>query len=340
VKPLRVLVLMHASLVPPEGATPETAAEADWKTEFDVTHALGALGHEVRILGMGDDLRSIRGAMDEWRPHLAFNLLEDFHDVPIFDQNVVSYLELLRLSYTGCNPRGLMLARDKALAKQILAYHRVPVPDFTVIRMGRRVTRPKRLGFPLIVKSLTQEASTGIAQASVVDDDQKLAQRVQFIHDHVGTDAIVERYIEGRELYVGVLGNERLQVFPVWEIHFRKMADAARPIATDRVKWNPAYRKKHDITTGAAEDLPEAAAERIQHLCRRVCRSLGLTGYCRVDCRMDAEGKVYVLEANPNPQVAEGEDFAASAARAGIPYQALIQRIVSLGLRWRPARVP
>jgi D-alanine-D-alanine ligase len=336
-KKLRVLALMDRTLVPPDDTAGVDVAEVDWKTEFDVMSALEAVGHEVRALGVSDDLRPIRTALDEWKPHIAFNLLEDFHDVPIFDQNVVSYLELLRLAYTGCNPRGLMLARDKALSKQILAYHRIPVPDFMVIRLGRAVVRPKRLAPPVIVKSLTHEASTGISQASVVDDDQKLRQRVQFIHESIGTDAIVERYVAGRELYVGILGNERLQVFPVWELEFTKMPDEVHHIATDRVKWSRPYRDKYGIETGAAKNLPEGTAERIQHVCKRVYRTLGLSGYARIDLRMDATGKLYVLEANPNPHLGHGEDFAESAERAGVAYERVIQRIVSLGLRWRPA---
>src|SRR5439155_584056 len=132
------------------------------------------------------------------------NLLEGFDDVTIFDQNVVSHLELLKLPYTGCNPRGLLMARDKSLSKKLLAYHRIAVPEFEVCRIGRPIRRHKRLTFPLIVKSLTQEASIGISQASVVDTDEKLNERVTFIHESIGTAAIVEQYIEGRELYVGV----------------------------------------------------------------------------------------------------------------------------------------
>jgi biotin carboxylase len=125
-----------------------------------------------------DDLTVIRRAVEEWKPHIAFNMMEHFHELGAFDHNVVSYLELLRVPYTGCNPRGLMLARDKALSKTLLSYHRVPVPDFAVVRVGRKVRRPKRMSFPLIVKSLTQEASIGISQASVVHDDKALAERV------------------------------------------------------------------------------------------------------------------------------------------------------------------
>ena len=171
---------------------------------------------------------------------------------------MVAYLELLRVPYTGCNPRGLLLSRDKSLSKKLLAYHRLPVPDFAVFRTGRKIRRPKRLSFPLIVKSLTQDASIGIAQASIVEDEAKLQERVTFIHDSIGTDAIVERYVEGRELYVGIVGNERLQVFPIWEMHFTKMPDEVHRIATDRVKWNVKYQQKHGIETGEAADLPPA----------------------------------------------------------------------------------
>jgi D-alanine-D-alanine ligase len=339
VRPLRVLALMDERLVPPEDVSGYDVADVDWKMEFDVTVTLRNLGHDVHNLGVGGDLGVIRKAIDEWRPHIVLNLLEDFHGVPVFDQNVVSYLELLRIPYTGCNPRGLMLARDKGLAKMLLAYHRIPVPEFAVYPLGRkRIRRPKRLQFPLIVKSLTREASAGISQASVVEDDERLEERVHFMHQTFGTDAIVERYIEGRELYVGVIGNQRLQVFPIWELLFTKMPDELWHIATDRVKWSRAYQKKRGIKTAAAKNLPEGMAERIQYVCRRVYRTLALSGYARIDLRLDDAGKFYVLEANPNPQLAYGEDFAESAERAGIGYPDLLQRIVSLGLRWRPDR--
>jgi D-alanine-D-alanine ligase len=335
---LRVLALMHKELVPPEDTTGRDISTADWKTEYDVSTAIRDLGHELLSIGLGDELRGIRKTLDDWKPHIVFNLLENFHDVPVFDQNVVAYLELLRAPYTGCNPRGLLLARDKALSKKVLAYHRIPTPAFTVVQVGRSVRSQKRLTFPVIVKSLTQEASTGISQASVVNDEDKLRERVTFIHENVGTDAIVERYVDGRELYVGMLGNQRLQVFPVWEMRFGTMSDGLWRIATDRVKFSRRYQEKHGIRTGESEQLPEGAAEHIQHVCKRVYRTLGLSGYARIDLRMDADGRVYVLEANPNPQLAFGEDFAESAERAGISYEALIQRIINLGLRWRPER--
>jgi D-alanine-D-alanine ligase len=250
----------------------------------------------------------------------------------------VSYLELLRVPYTGCNPRGLMLARDKALSKTILHYHRIPVPDFAVVHMGRKVRPQKKLGFPLIVKSLTQEGSTGISQASVVEDEDKLRERVKFIHDSIGTDAILERYIEGRELYVGIIGNQKLTVFPVWELHFTKRGDEVHRIATERVKWSTKYQRKYGIKTKPAK-LADDAAAKIQYLCKRVYRSLDLSGYARIDLRLDGSGKPFVIEANPNPQLAYGEDFAESAERMGVSYEQLMQRILLTGLQWRPERL-
>jgi D-alanine-D-alanine ligase len=195
------------------------------------------------------------------------------------------------------------------------------------------------LQFPLIVKSLTQESSIGISQASVVDSDEKLRERVAFIHDSIGTTAIVERYVEGRELYVGVLGNQQLQVLPIWELFFTNMPPDARRIATDRVKWSVKYQKKYGIESGLATELPEAVATRIHHVCRRVYHALELSGYARIDLRLDESGNVWVLEANPNPQIARGEDFAASAEKCGLPYEGLLQRIVNLGMRWQPESV-
>ena len=336
-KKMRVVALVHRHLIPPAKIEEGTDITAEpWRTEYDVVTTLTAMGHEVQALGVHDDLGEIRRLVEEWKPHIAFNLLEGFDDITIFDQNVISYLELLKLSYTGCNPRGLLLSRDKSLSKKLLHYHRIPVPEAEVFRIGRPIRRPKRLTFPLIVKSLTQEASIGISQASVVDSDEKLRERVTFIHESIGTAAIAEQYIEGRELYVGILGNQALQTLPVWELFFTNMPEGAKRIATDRVKWSVKYQKKYGIDSGAATDLPEGKAEGIQHLCKRAFRALELSGYARIDLRLDDAGNVWVLEANPNPQIAKGEDFAASAEKVGLSYETVLQRIINLGLRWQP----
>ncbi|HUY88874.1 MAG TPA: ATP-grasp domain-containing protein [Pirellulales bacterium] len=332
----RVLVLMHEALVPPESLEGHSEKEvAEWKTEFDVVAGLNNLGHEVRPLGVASELGPIREAIEQWKPHAAFNLLEEFHGVTLYDQHVVSFLELMQQPYTGCNPRGLMLAHDKALCKKILSYHRVSAPDFAVFPKGKKIKRSKRLKFPLLVKSATEEASLGISQASIVSSDEKLADRVAFIHEHLGSDALVEEYIEGRELYVGVMGNARLTTFPIWEMIFANMPEGAAHIATAKVKWDTKYQKKHGIATSAAENLPDGVAELLPRLCKRVYRILGLSGYARLDFRLNEEGKPYLLEVNPNPNLAYGEDFSESAERAGISYEELLQRILNLALSYK-----
>src|SRR5215211_702784 len=178
-KRLRVLVLMHPDLVPPDSLDGHSTHKInEWKTEYDVVSTLRALRHEVRPLGVESELKPIRDAIESWKPHIVFNLLEQFHGEAVYDQNVASYLELLRIPYTGCNPRGLVLAKSKDLSKKLLIYHRIPLPAFAVFPLRRKVRRPPRLAFPLIVKSLNEDASWGISQASVVDNDEKLAERV------------------------------------------------------------------------------------------------------------------------------------------------------------------
>ncbi len=338
-KQFRVLVLLHPDLVPPvslDGHDQE--GNNAWQTEYDVVHTLRSCGHEVRPLGVQDELRPIRDAIESWKPDIVFNLLEQFHGEAVYDQNVASYLELLRIPYTGCNPRGLMLARGKDLSKKLLAYHRIPLPAFAVVPMRRKVRRPGRLLFPLIVKSLNEDSSLGIAQASVVDSDEKLVERVAFIHERIGTAAIVERYIEGRELYVGVVGNYRLGVLPIWELDFGTVAQGTRPIATEKVKHDASYQERRGIASGPAKDLPPQVAKRIRDVAKRIYRTLELDGYARIDFRLAADGTPYYIEANPNPEIAQLQEFASSALHDGIAYTGLLQRILQLGIQ-RAGRV-
>jgi D-alanine-D-alanine ligase len=334
-KKLKVLVLMHEDLVPPDDITGLSDKQlADFRTEWDVIKGLEELGHEVHRLGVGSDLGPIRRAFAELEPDIAFNLLVHFHGVAVYDQHVVSYLELLRKRYTGCNPTGLLLARDKAISKQLLAFHRIRVPRFAVFPFGRKSKKPRKLGYPLVVKSLYEEASLGISQASLVTNDEKLVERVAFMHDTFGVDVIAEEYIEGRELYVGVVGNRRLHAFPVWEMMLDQLPENAPRIATRKVKWDLAYQKKYHIDTAAAE-LPPGTAEHINKLCTNIYRVLKMSGYARIDLRLAPDGKVYVLEANPNPDLQRAEDFAQSALAEGVEYPVLIQRIVNLGLSYQ-----
>ena len=333
-KPLRVLVLSHPDLIPPESEEGRDEREThSWKTVSSVKDALLAAGHQVRALGVQLELKPIRDEVAAWQPNVVFNLLEEFHGETAYDQNVASYLELLRVPYTGCNPRGLMLARDKDLSKKLVAYHRITTPAFTVFPMQRKVRRPPRLQFPLIVKTLTEDASRGISQASVVNSDKKLAERVAFIHQRIGTAAIVEKYIEGRELYVGVLGNERLRVLPVWELEFGESSNLANRIATAKVKHDPVYQERRGILQGPAENLSAELTARIQKTAKRIYRTLRLDGYARIDFRLSPDGIPYFLEANPNPEIAESEEFAQAAQYDDLEFDAVLERILALGIR-------
>jgi D-alanine-D-alanine ligase len=333
-------VVLHPSLMPPdslEGLEPKAIEE--WRTEFDVIQALKASGHEVRALGVLDTITELRATIADWQPDVVFNLLEEFDGIVSYDQHVIAFLEMLRQPYTGCNPRGLLLSRDKALCKQVFAWHRIPSPQFQVFTRGLRVVIPRRLRYPLFVKSTTDDASLGIAQASVVEDAARLKERIEFVHEQHKSDVLVEEYIEGRELYVGLLGNQRITRFPVWELNFGSMGDNGSAIATRKVKWDAKYRARYGIDSAPARDLPPAVEARLDRLSRRMYRALGLTGYARIDFRMKADGSLYALEANANPHLARDEDFACAAAAAGRDYPALLDSIVKLGLtypaQWR-----
>lgn len=334
---LRIVALMHRDLVPPESVEGLTDREIQpWKMEYDVKLALQELGHQVFPVGIYSDLGVIQQALDEHRPDIVFNMLEEFDGQVLFDQHVVSYLELKKVPYTGCNPRGLTLAHDKALSKQILAYHRIPVPAFAVFRPGGKPRRPQRLKFPLLVKSLIDEGSVGIARASVVQDDAALAERVELIHRQTGgSAAIAEQYIEGREIYISVLGNDRLETFEPWELLLHRLPDGAPNIATSRLKWDYRHQARLGMETRPAELAPEDR-RRIDKLARRIYRALHLSGYARLDFRMSAEGQFYLLEANPNPCLAYGEDFAEAVEHSGVSYNELLTRILRYGFGYRP----
>jgi len=332
-KKLRVMLLVHESLIPPDDFSLDSndPAAEHFKTELDVRNALVRLGHEVRIVGAHDDLAPIRRTIEDWRPHIVFNLLEEFAGNTAFDYYVVSFLEMVNIPYTGCNPRGLLLARDKALSKILLSHHRIKVPAFTVFPRHRTPRRKRNWTYPLIVKSLTEEGSVGIAQASLVNKDEQLYQRVRHIHAITHGDAIAEQYIEGRELYVTVLGNTRLTVLPFREIVFDGPANGIIRVATHKIKWDREFRERWQVRYQFAEDLPESLHGRITRLCKRAFRILDLNGYARFDLRIRGED-IYVLEANPNPGIDENEDSTQSARRAGMDYDRFIQKIINLGM--------
>lgn len=334
---MKVLVLVHSDLVPEEIDNPKDIdwGKIPWTTEYEVKRALIKAGHNVEILGAHEDLKMIRDKILEFKPNITFNLLEEFKGEAIFDQNVVSFLELMSAPYTGCNPKGMILARDKALSKKILAFHKIKSPRFQVFPRNRPNQKVNIKCYPIIVKCLNEEASLGLSQASIVKTEEKLKERVKFIHDNFNTDAIAEEFIQGQEFFVGVLGNYRLQTLPVWQLNFSDEVEPESQWYSTNAKFNEKYRKRNGVSTGQAK-IEKDLADQLQKISKKAYQVLGLSGYARMDLRVDENGTIYVLEVNPNPDISEYDDFAMSAKAAKISYTELLNKIIKLGKQWSP----
>jgi D-alanine-D-alanine ligase len=333
-KKLKVLVLFDG--VRPTKIDEDLSTELkheDWKTEKNVMDALGALGHTAEHLAIFDDLDLVRQKMESFAPDVLFNLVEQFKNNPGFDQNIVSLLEMQGVPFTGCGSAGLVLCKHKGISKKILGYHHIDVPNFVVIPRGQRIARLKQPKFPILVKPVKEEASYGISQASFVENDDQFRERVAFIHEKHDSDVIAEEYIEGRELYVSIMGNVRLNVFPIRELVFRDVPSNEPKIATYKAKWDEDYRKRWGLKNQPAEGLDAARTAEIERICKHIYRLLTIDGYARIDLRLTAENKLYFIEANPNPHLASDEDFAQSAEKAGLTYPQLIDAIVRLGMK-------
>jgi D-alanine-D-alanine ligase len=333
-KKLKVLVLFDG--IGPTTIDQDLSKEMkteDWKTEANVLAALGALGYTAEHLAIFDNLDLLRQKLENFAPDVLFNLAEEFKNNPGFDQNIVSLLEMQGVPFTGCGATGLTICKHKGISKKILSYHRIHVPNFVVISRGQRIGRPKRLKFPILVKPLKDEASYGISQASFVETDEQFRERVAFIHEKHDADVIAEEYIVGRELYVSLMGNLRLSVFPIREMVFREVPPDEPKIATYRAKWDEEYRKRWGLQNQFAEGLDPALVAHIEQTCKRIYRLLTIDGYARIDLRLTAANEIYFIEANPNPILAQDEDFALSAGKAGLPYPQLINRIIRHGMK-------
>jgi len=304
----------------------------DWKTEANVMAALGKLGHTAEHLAIYDDVDLVRQKLETFAPDILFNLVEQFRNNPGFDQNIVSFFEMQGLPFTGCGATGLTLCKHKGISKKILHYHGIHVPHFVVIPRGQRIGRPKHLKLPILVKPVKEEASYGISQASFVETDEQFRERVGFIHEKRNADAIAEQYIDGRELYVSLMGNVRLTVFPIREMVFGELPPNEPKIATYSAKWDEEYRKRKGLRNEFVEGLDPALVSHIEQTCKRIYRLLTIDGYARMDLRLTVDNQVYFIEANPNPILADDEDFALSAGKAGLPYRQLIERIVRQGM--------
>jgi len=306
----------------------EKAEEA----EYDVARALMAGGHDVHMIGIGDDVAPLLAKLADFQPKLVFNGCEGFRKNARHEYAIAALLDMYGYRYTGSSPTALLVARNKSLTKKILAYHGIRVPAFAEFKEGDKLVRPSELRFPLIVKPLLEDASIGIAQASVVEDDSSLAQRVEFIHTKYHQAAIVEELVEGREVYVGLIGNADLQVLPLTEMTFGEPEIGEHRIATYKAKWDEDYRKKKRIKNVFAKGVSDELTRRIGELCSTAFHALWLQDYGRVDVRLAHDNEVYVLEVNPNPFIAAEHEMAEAAEKSGLKYNAFIQRIVDEAL--------
>ena len=331
-KKLKVLVLCDAVEPTPPDHDLATYLAGDRKTEADVLAAFAQLGHTAEHLVIFDDLELLRQKLQSFQPDIIFNLADQFRNNRAFDQNIVSFLEMHGLPFTGCGSTGLTLCKHKAISKKILGYHRIRVPEFTVIPRGKRGVRPRRLKFPILIKPLKEEASYGISQASFVENDEQFRERVQFIHEKYDNDVIAEEYIAGREFYVSIFGNQRLQALPIRELVFKEVPPDEPKIATYKAKWDEEYRKRWGLQNQFADGLDAVLVRDIEQTCKRIYRLLTIDGYARIDLRVTPANEIYFIEANPNPVLAADEDFAQSALKAGLAYPQLIERIVRFGV--------
>jgi D-alanine-D-alanine ligase len=330
------VLIVHDGLasLPEEEAFDALHGTDEWATEIAVYRALKSLGHAIRFRSFYDDINPLLAEIGGQRPDVVFNLAEGCLGEYRYDYSMPALLELLKIPYTGCGPMGLMTCNNKALTKKVLVYHGINVPRFCVYKIGEAVKFPQEAKPPFFVKPLQEEASVGIAQRSLTASVEQCRERVAFVHEHLKKDALVEEFIEGRELYVGVMGHgKNIRVLPVWELKFTRAPEEEPKIATYKVKWDEAYRKKWGIKNEAADPLPDGAEERIRETCLKAYRVLNIDGYARFDLRLTPAGEVYIIEANANPELAPAEDFAASAAKDGIPYEDLIEKIIRLGIQ-------
>src|SRR5438034_4017436 len=262
------------------------------EAEYDVARALMTGGHDVLMIGIGDDVAPLLAKLAEFQPKLVFNGCEGFRKNARHEYAIAALLDMYGYRYTGSSPTAWLVARNKSLTKKILAYHGIRVPAFAEFHDGDALVRPSELRFPLIVKPLLEDASIGIAQASVVEDDPSLKQRVEFIHSKFHQAAIVEELVEGREVYVGLISNDDVEVLPLMEMTFGEAASIEHCIATDKAKCDEDYRKRKKIRNVFAKGLSDDVAAKIADTCTTAFHALWLHDYGRVDLRLTHDDAV------------------------------------------------
>ena len=300
------------------------------EVEEEVADALTKLGHEPVLYELDGTQKSLLG-LSRLDGDLVFNLVESFADDDTADACIAAYLELIDKRFTGAGSHGLLYAQDKAVAKKIFAFHGIHTPTFARCYRGR-LDFSHDLQFPVIVKPAREDGSIGIEFSAVVNSIRELMERMDWLHTHFDSPVLIEEYIEGREMYVGVLGNDKPEALPVIELDLSKLPEGTPRIAAAEVKWGKGTRAYRDTKSAIATDLPEETAQQLQQTAIAAYQALELRDYGRVDMRLQADGRLHVIEVNPNPWLASRAEFSMAARKSGRTYTQIIEEIVELAL--------
>jgi D-alanine-D-alanine ligase len=311
-------------------------AEDESSRDYDpvvrqVARTLRALGHRVSILGVHGDVKRLIAGLRRRKPELVFNLLEMFGDLVTGDIPVAGLLDLLGVKYTGCGPGEFYLSQDKALSKKLLAYEHLLYPRFAVFSPNSDFETGGNLRMPLFVKPARSDASIGVSKKSLVTDAVQLMRRVTAIHSELNDAALAEEYIEGREFYVGVLGNQQPQALPPIEVDFSGFPEGQPKVLGSRAKWEEGSAE-YKGTKSVVAELPDELRARLQKVAVDAYRALRVRDYGRVDLRLTDTGEIYVLEVNASCYLEKSSEFAMAAAAAGLDYPRLIEKIVNLAV--------
>lgn len=304
-----------------------------------VAAALRKRKHKVSLFPIHGDLRKLITGLARRKPDLVFNLLDTFGDDQLGSIAVVGALDLLNAPYTGGGPGEFYLQEDKALTKKLLAFDHIPYPDFAVFSKDADLETGGQLRLPLFVKPLRMDASIGIGAKSIVRSVHDMMRRVLEIHDKVNDSALVEEYIEGREFYIGVLGNQEPIAFPPIEMDFSGMPDGMPHVMDARAKWNE-KSLEYKGTRAVVAEIPDELRARLQKVALDAYRALRVRDYGRIDLRLAEDGEIYVIEVNASCYLEQTGEFATAAAASGMDYVALINRIAELALERRQGGVP
>lgn len=333
-KKLKILALFDINLPLDDfSKVSEFLKQESWRDERDVITALKKSGHEVLAFGVYDKIEPLFFYIQKEKPNLIFNMCEGLAHMRHFEAQLIAFIELLQIPYTGSGWNALNICKDKALSKQLLSVRNIRVPQFLKIDQTAKKNLLDDFIFPAIVKPLNLEASEGISQASIVKNPDEAWSRIAYLRDSLHSEAIVEEFISGREVYVGILGNQRLEVFPPIELFFKNCINIEDKIASYKVKWDKNHRKKLGVSTGPARKMKVPVLHELEVSAKIIYKTLGLKGYARLDFRINQSGEIYFLEANPNPSISRADDFAKAAKSAGYEYEDLIESIVALGRR-------